>query len=168
MTKKYYRPIKRHCPEPIAAGEVLQTLLNRSRSGREVMLAELWRHWNQVLGPSLSGLALPLGHRQATLLIAAEDNLVMQELSFLAPEILDRVNAFLDEPLFNEVRFSLLGKQRPLNAGSQTGLPREALPVISTPSPEHLGALWESMTPDTPLGRCYRAYVKRFAAKKRA
>ena len=87
-------PGTRHFRLPIAEGQALM----RALRGR------------------LSGLALPVGHRDATLLIAAEDHLVMQELSFLTPEILDRVNAFLEEDRFQEVHLSLLGKRRPLNA----------------------------------------------------
>lgn len=164
------RPCKpRLCPEAVSVGDVLRTVLGRSRSGRDLELAELWRHWDQVLGPRLAGLALPLGRRGSLLLLAAEDNLILQELSFLAPEILERVNAFLDEPLFTDTRLCLLGKQRPLNlaADSTAGpLERPRRPQLpASPDPDRLGALWDDLDPETPLGRCYRAYVRRFGRK---
>ena len=156
---------KRFCPEAVEASDLLRAFLERSPRGRDLALNELWRHWETVLGRGLSGLALPVGHRDATLLIAAEDHLVMQELSFLTPEILDRVNAFLEEDRFQEVHLSLLGKRRPLNAPRLPSPPATARPPLFRPDPEQLGALWDSMDPDTPIGRCYRAYVRRFGKK---
>ena len=152
---------KRFCPDAVEASSLIHAFLDRSRHGKNLALAELWRHWDTVLGPGLASLALPMGHREATLLIAAEDHLIMQELSFLAPEILERVNAFLDEDRFQEVHFSLLGKRRSLNSPAAPD-PRRAPPAPHCPDPNNLGALWDSMDPDTPLGRCYRAYVRRF------
>ncbi len=157
--------IKRACPEAVDAADLVRAWLDRSRRGRDLALTELWRHWGTVLGPGLADLALPMGHREATLFIAAEDHLVMQELSFLTPEILERVNAFLEEDRFQEVHLSLLGKRRALNAPAPFEA-RRAVPVVFRPDPERLGALWDSMDPATPLGRCYRAYVRRFGKKK--
>ena len=119
MDHKPRRP-KRFCPEAIEASDLLRAFLERSARGRDLTLAELWRHWDTVLGRGLASLALPVGHREATLLVAAEDHLVMQELSFMTPEILERVNAFLEEERFQEVHLSLLGRQRPLNAPPST------------------------------------------------
>ena len=155
---------RRSCPEAVDVSDLVRAFLDRSKHGRDLALTELWRHWDTVLGPGLAGLALPLGHRDATLLIAAEDHLIMQELSFLTPEILERVNAFLEEDRFQEVHLSLLGKRRALNSTARPE-PRRTPPVILKPDPEHLGALWDNMDPDTPLGRCYRAYVRRFGKK---
>ena len=89
----------------------------------------------------------------------------MQELRFMTPEILDRVNAFLEEERFQEVHLSLLGKRRPLNALRLPEPPATVQPPLFRPDPEQLGALWDSMDPDTPIGRCYRAYVRRFGNK---
>ncbi len=157
---------KRFCPEAVEASDLVRAFLDRSQRGRDLTLNELWRHWNTVLGPGLADLALPVGHRDAVLLVAAEDHLIMQELSFLGPEILERVNAFLEEDRFQEVRLSLLGKQRPLNAPAGQGSRRAVPLLLFKPDPERLGALWERMDPNTPLGRCYRAYVQRFGKKQ--
>lgn len=153
----------RNCPEALEFSGLVGAFLQRSARGRDLVLLELWRHWDTVLGAGLAGLALPVGHRETTLLVAAEDNLIMQELSFLTPEILERVNAFLEEDRFQEVRLSLLGKQRPLNAPLRKSRPLQKVAQHPfAPDPKNLGGLWDSMDPQTPLGRCYRAYVKRF------
>ena len=167
MDHKPRRP-KRFCPEAIEASDLLRAFLERSARGRDLTLAELWRHWDTVLGRGLASLALPVGHREATLLVAAEDHLVMQELSFMTTEILERVNAFLEEERFQEVHLSLLGRQRPLNAPPSTpnSQGRAMRPPMLQPDPAKLGALWDRMDPNTPIGRCYRAYVLRFGKKK--
>ena len=161
LKKKFPR---RFCPEAVDISDLVRAFLDRSRQGRDLTLIELWRHWDTVLGPGLAGLALPMGHKDATLLIAAEDHLIMQELSFLTPEILERVNAFLEEDRFQEVHLSLLGKRRALNSTARPE-PRRSPPAILKPDPERLGALWDSMDPATSIGRCYRAYVRRFGKK---
>lgn len=155
---------RRSCPEAVEISDLVRAFLDRSRHGRDLALTELWRHWDTILGPGLASLALPMGGREATLLVAAEDHLIMQELSFLTPEILERVNAFLEEDRFQEVHLSLLGKRRALNSYARSEV-RRIPPVIRRPDPERLGALWDSMDPSTPLGRCYRAYVQRFGKK---
>ena len=157
----------RSCPEALELSGLVGAFLQRTARGRDLTLLELWRHWDTVLGPNLAGLALPLGHREATLLVAAEDHLIMQELSFLTPEILERVNAFLEEDRFQAVQLSLLGKRRPLNAAPRRVRPlRKVAPHPFAPDPKRLGALWDSMDPETPLGRCYRAYVRRFGKER--
>ncbi|MDL2207517.1 DUF721 domain-containing protein, partial [Desulfovibrio sp. OttesenSCG-928-M16] len=46
----------------------------------QARLVELWRHWEMVMGEMLAPLGRPLGHKDATLFIGAEDAMAMQEL----------------------------------------------------------------------------------------
>ena len=66
------------------------------------MLTQLWKNWEVVMGPDIAALAHPLGHRNGILLVGGDDSCAMQELSYAAPEILERVNAFMNEDYFHK------------------------------------------------------------------
>lgn len=159
--------------EPL--GEGLRALLaamggTPARAG----LQKLWDNWEAALGPELAGLARPLGHHEgrqkpdeagpgakgqgAVLLLGAVDAMLLQELRFRAAEILARVNGFLGQAYFSEVRLSLpLGRNEPVRsrreevpAGSEGG----EVPV-NGPS----GIYLEGMDRASPVARCYARFA---------
>ena len=85
--------------------------------------------------------------------------MALQELSLQGPEILERVNSFMNSAFFLKVRVALLQKQRPLNRAR----PQKSLPPPAPARPLRLGGL--SLHPDSPAGRCYAAYVAMFREK---
>ncbi|WP_051261750.1 DUF721 domain-containing protein [Desulfovibrio inopinatus] len=124
--------------------------------GRErFRLAELWRNWPRVMG-SMADMARPLGTRKSTLLLGVEDPVTMQELSYYGPEILDRVNGFLQKKIFDKVKFDLLQGRVPLDAITVQG------PEFHKPRPIRptgFGHLVGRFPADSALGRCYAAYA---------
>lgn len=119
-------------------------------------LTQLWNNWKMVMGAELAPLAHPLGHREGILLVGVEDHFLMQELSYAVPEMLERVNAFMDEAFFQKIELHLLGDRVPLNEIQATTLP----PLPPPERPKQLGGL--HLDPNTTIGRCYAAYVKVF------
>ena len=120
------------------------------------LLGELWKNWDIVMGPELASLARPLGHRGGILLIGGDDSCAMQELSYAVPEILERVNAFMDEEYFQKVELHLLMGRTSLQSVDITQAPSLPPP----PRPPKLGKL--KFPPDSPLAACYEAYVRLF------
>ena len=82
-------------------GGKLGSVLSALGNGEKVMQVRLWQNWEMVMGPDIAPLAWPLGARNDILIVGGEDNLALQELSFMTPEILERVNAFMDAPVFD-------------------------------------------------------------------
>ncbi len=144
----------------VGASEVLARVLARLGGSDRIRLVGLWRSWSEVLGPEIAALARPLGSRKGTLLLGADDPLVMQELGFLAPEILARVNAWLGEDHFDKVAFELLSGRFPLDA---VAVPQRRQPPPLAEGPRQLGGLARLLASDDPVGRSYRAYVRRFS-----
>lgn len=144
-------------------GDALDRMLLRKGAGTGFKLAQLWRNWEMVMGEELKHLAIPLGHRKNTLIIGAEDNMAQQELTYFTYEIIERVNAFLDEPFFDKVQVNLLmGKHALDEVVLPTITPyKPALP----PRPERLGALIGKLDPASPVTRCYEKYVRLFDEK---
>lgn len=139
----------------------LARLEQASRGSEHAQLRELWRNWRMVMGEELALLALPIGQRKGILLVGAEDHLVMQELAFYTPEILERANAFMDAPFFSKVEL------HPLMGQDVLDLPPDITPATREyPPPEKPHGLDGSfaaspgLKPDSPVVRSYAAYLK--------
>lgn len=131
--------------------------------GGSLDLLRLWEHWEMVMGPELAELAFPLGHRKDVLVVGVEDHLAQQEVSFQTAEILERVNAFLDAPRFSGVQLSLMQGRPRLDSEIAPRFPVvRGAELVQPPAPEKVGGLLGAFDPDSPLGRCYRSFVKRF------
>lgn len=156
-------------------GEALAALLEAMGGTPErAGLQRLWDNWETALGAELAALAMPLGQRAgrsparagdregATLLLGAEDAMLMQELRFRGDEILARVNAFLGHPYFGGVQVSLpLGKSAPERSRQGSGGASSAPPEPGEEAPALSGVFLRAMDPDSPVARCYARFARR-------
>lgn len=151
--------------------EALLALLERMGGTPErAGLQRLWDNWEAALGPELAALAQPLGHhtekgaregrrRRVTLLLAAEDAMLLQELRFRGDEILERVNVFLGRPYFSEVKVSLpLGRSAPVRSRERPAKPEGG---GSGARPAARGVFLAGMDGDSPVARCYARFARR-------
>lgn len=144
--------------KPVA--EAVQAALSQRRSRGQDRLLRLWQYWDMVMGEEIAPLALPLGHRRDILLVGAEDSLALQDLRFLTSEMLERVNAFMEEPFFRKIELSLCA-----NRTNVARLPVLTLPRLGPyipPKPARLGTLRGKIDPTSPAGRAYEAYVRMY------
>lgn len=142
----------------VRVGGALPTMLGKLDTTGGLRLVRLWKAWDELLG-EMAPMARPLGHRGSTLVLAAEDPMVMQEAQFLAPLILSKITDFFGEEVFDKVVFELLNGRVPLDGAIRPEAPK---PPRKLKKPEQLGSLEDELDPDSPLGRCYRAYRKMF------
>ena len=68
--------------------------------------------WNEIVGESVAEHSQPRSIRNQILFIDVAHPTWMQQLQFLKPTLLNQVNAFLGEPLIQDIRFKL-GKVSP-------------------------------------------------------
>ena len=134
--------------KPIA--DALKEYLNARGAKNQFQLARLWENWEMVMGPDLAALAFPLGQRKGILLVGAEDNMAAQDLSYMSPEILERVNAFMDGPFFNRVEVHLLFGRTPLDTTRVVVPPSSRVPL--PPGPRGLAVSCSRSTPKVPSG----------------
>lgn len=147
----------------LATSEAVPSFLDAYGGKERRHLTALWNNWRTVMGENIAQLASPVGHKDNTLLIGADDSMALQELSMLSMEILERANAFMDSDFFHRVKVILLQGQQDL---SQLRPRRPtALPPAPPPKPPRLGGLLGSLNPDSPVTRCYEAYVAMFNAR---
>lgn len=138
--------------------ETLSDYLERSGNPVELRLVRLWKTWPEVIGPEMAEMLRPLGHRKRTLILGAEDSMIIQEFSFFAPEILDKVNSALGQAYFDKVHIELLSGKPQLDRIRQRRLTRK----LDRPRPPNLGSLLDRLPADTPAGRAYRKYLRLF------
>ena len=146
--------------EMLPVRERLGSVLAALGDGEKVMLTRLWQNWEMVMGPELSTLAWPLDARGDTLVIGGEDNLALQELSFMTPEILERANAFMAAPTFAKDSLELVMGRQPLDQPPDMQPCTRVRPA--PPMPPGLGGPLREMRPDSPVTRCYLAYLRMF------
>ena len=143
---------------PARTGSVLEKVfISLGASPEQAKLSRLWRSWDAVLGPDLAPLARPLGHHDDKLLIGAEDAVLLQEFYYMGPEIVRRVNEFLQEDFFTAVKVSLMLDHQDLDAPSpvlerSAGRPKEEVPAPS-------GASLGLMDPESAVARCYARFL---------
>ncbi len=128
-------------------------------------LRQLWLNWEMVMGPELAPLAQPLGRHGEVLHIGVEDAMLVQELHYMSGEILERVNAFMEGPVFSGVKVELLMGRRglqlapPEETSRGTG-PDWRLPSTPVAAPVcAFGTHLDAMSPDSPVARAYACFA---------
>ncbi|MFW5731012.1 MAG: DUF721 domain-containing protein [Desulfonatronovibrionaceae bacterium] len=126
--------------------------------GANCMFQHICRSWHEIVGPETARLARPLGRHSTTLILGVQDGIVMQEMHFLGQSIVDAVNQFCGSVFFDKVRAELLKGRTPLDEVAVK--PPDVQTRILKPGP--LGGLEHKMKKDSPVTRCYQAYVRLF------
>jgi len=63
--------------------------------------------WNQIVGATVAAHSQPRSIHNRILFIEVVHSTWMQQLQFLKPTLLEKVNNFLGEPLIQDIRFKL-------------------------------------------------------------
>jgi len=138
--------------------EALKNQFSSEEIKNNFRLAQLWNNWSEVVGSKLADLIRPLGHKQHTLILGADDSIVIQEMNFFAPQILDKVNDFLGQPFFDKIRFELIKGRTPLDQQLVITPVRQR----SLKKPQNLGNLLDKLPKDSPVYKCYKKYISMF------
>ena len=76
--------------------------------------------WDQIVGESVAEHSQPRSVRNRILFIDVSHSTWMQQLQFLKPTLLEKVNGFLGEPLIQDIRLKLGKISRTIAAPSKT------------------------------------------------
>jgi hypothetical protein len=98
----------------------------------------LWGAWREIVGDPIASNAQPSTIRNRILFIEVSHPTWIQQLQFLKPTLLEKINRFLEEPFIHDIRFRL-GKIPPLppssikdSAWHEVELERETMEQIET------------------------------------
>ncbi len=67
----------------------------------------IFRAWEEIVGESIAAQTRPRAIRNEILFIDVSHPTWVQQLQFLKPVLLQKINDFLGEPRFNDIRFRL-------------------------------------------------------------
>lgn len=145
----------------MSAADAIAALLAKRSGGERTRLTQLWDHWRMVMGDDIASLAIPLGHKKDVLLLATEDSMAAQDIVMQSGEILQRANAFMDERYFSRIQVELIMGRTDLSVARPELRPRPG--DYRAPRPKNLGSLQGALPPDSPVARCYEAYLRYFS-----
>jgi len=97
-------------PQPIRS--VLENTLKTLEIDVPLRTHSILGAWNEIVGESVAGHSQPRSIRNRILFVDVSHSTWMQQLHFLKPTLLQKVNTFLGEPLIQDIRFKL-GKISP-------------------------------------------------------
>jgi hypothetical protein len=94
--------------------------------------AVIWKRWQDVVGEQVAGMAWPFTFRDRDILVVAvADSAWMHHMSYLKPDILDRLNGFLEEGgRLSDIRFVIDDVKR-VRRETAIGLEDEGEPGLS-------------------------------------
>jgi hypothetical protein len=99
-------------PQPI------HSILEKTLKGLEIDLPirtySILRAWKEIVGEAVAGQTQPRAVRNRILFIDVSHSTWIQQLQFLKPTLLEKINAFLGEAHIQDIRFKL-GKIAPIH-----------------------------------------------------
>jgi hypothetical protein len=82
----------------------------------------IWGAWKEIVGESVALQAQPRSIRNRILFIDVSHPTWMQQLQFLKPTLLEKINNFLGEPHIQDIRFKLGKISPPVQAPSKASV----------------------------------------------
>jgi len=92
-------------PQPIRS--VLENTLKGLEIDVPLKSYSILGAWNEIVGATVAAHSQPRSIRNRILFVDVTHSTWMQQLQFLKPTLLEKVNTFLGEPLIQDIRFKL-------------------------------------------------------------
>jgi len=98
-----------------SADEVLQMLLQNSKSplSNQFLRWRVWKDWKSLVGPQIAAKCQPVGYHRRVLYIWVESSAWMQQLSFFAAQMKQKINDYAGKQWVGSIRFTLDRKSVP-------------------------------------------------------
>jgi predicted nucleic acid-binding Zn ribbon protein len=97
-------------PKPI--GSILESTLKGLEVDSQLKAYSIWGAWRDIVGESLADQTQPRAIRNRILFMDVSHSTWIQQLQFIKPKLLEKINAFFGEPLLQDIRFRM-GKITP-------------------------------------------------------
>ena len=92
-------------PEPLAT--VLQQAIQASRIDVDLDTHKLWQQWKEVVGQAIAENASPEAIKGKLLLVNVSSAPWMQQLQYLKPELIEKLNESLGKKVVGDIRFKI-------------------------------------------------------------
>ena len=88
-------------------GNVIDDVLSGYRGDIGGELARVWRVWDCAVGSVIAKNAQPAAFKGKLLLVYVSSSTWLHQLQFLKKEMLAKLNAALDKPMVEEIKFKI-------------------------------------------------------------
>jgi hypothetical protein len=105
-------------PQPLCS--ILEQTLKNLEIDVPLKTYSIFGAWKEIVGDSLTLHTQPRSIRNRILFIDVSHSTWMQQLQFLKPALLEKINTFLGEPHIQDIRFKLGKISKPPTAPSKT------------------------------------------------
>ena len=99
--------------KPQSIHSILEKTLKTLEIDVPLRTYSIWGAWREIVGEAVAGQTQPRAVRNGILFIDVSHSTWVQQLQFLKPTLLEKINAFLGEPHIQDIRFKL-GKISPI------------------------------------------------------
>lgn len=93
--------------KPAPLGTILQQTIEASRMDVNLDAYRLWQQWKKVVGPAIAENTQPEVIKGKLLLVNVSSSPWMQQLQFLKPELIEKLNETLGKELVGDIRFKI-------------------------------------------------------------
>ena len=94
------RPPRRRAPVPLAGA--IEALARRLEPATPI--ARIQREWEGVVGPAIAAECSPVSERGGVVTVVCRSAVWAQELTFMGPDLVVRINAALPAPRVTELK----------------------------------------------------------------
>jgi predicted nucleic acid-binding Zn ribbon protein len=88
-------------------GSVLRDVLKKSRLETDTSLIKVWDIWQEAVGDVIAANTRPAAFKGNLLIVNATSSSWLQQLRFLKPEILQKVNHVLGNVSVKDIKFKV-------------------------------------------------------------
>jgi hypothetical protein len=105
-------------PKPIRS--ILDQTLKELEIDVPLKAHSIWGAWEEIVGKPVALQAQPRSIHNRILFINVSHSTWIQQLQFLKSTLIEKINAYLGEPLIEDIRFKLGKISPPISASSKT------------------------------------------------
>ncbi len=88
-------------------GNVIDGVLRNFRSKPDLGLTEIWRLWDEAVGPTIAQNARPAAFKGKLLIVHVISSTWIHQLQFLKDNLTAKLNDALEKPLIEEIKFKI-------------------------------------------------------------
>ena len=86
---------------------ILEDVLKPYQSGPDFELKEVWRLWDEAVGEPIAQNARPAAFKGKILIVHVNSSTWIHQLQFLKNDMIIKLNAALEKPLIEEIKFKI-------------------------------------------------------------
>ena len=98
--------------QPISISEVLQKVFQDGENplSKPFMLWKVRLNWAEIVGPEIAKASRPIGYKKLTLFLNVNHPGVIQNMTFMNRQIIEKVNNYVGKKWVRSIRFTTLQK----------------------------------------------------------